>query len=244
MSGSATCRSTRRAACATRAVSSAAEPRKRSHWRGPSTFSTTAPSTSSGGAGSSRSTIERPLAAVVLLQVRDASVPDQRAVVDHEQPLAQPLDVAEVVRRQDDRDAVLAVDLDQEVADPLLRDDVEADRRLVEEQQLGAVEHRRRQFAADALAERELPDGRVEERVELEHFAEPLETFAVTVGRDAGRCGAGGRRSRGAVGPTTAGCAARTSRRSGARARSAAATARARRRGHGRSSGRGSPSAS
>ena len=54
---------------ATRAVSSAAEPRKRSHWRGPSTFSTRAPSTSSGGAGSSRSTISVRSVAVALLQV-------------------------------------------------------------------------------------------------------------------------------------------------------------------------------
>ena len=55
----------------------------------------------------------------------------------------------------------LAVDLDEEVAHALLRDDVEADRRLVEEQELGLVQHRRRQLAADALAERELAHRRV-----------------------------------------------------------------------------------
>jgi arginyl-tRNA synthetase len=37
-------------------------------------------------------------------------------VVDHEQPVAEPLDVAQVVRRQHHRDAVLAVDLDEELA--------------------------------------------------------------------------------------------------------------------------------
>src|SRR5205085_1943164 len=86
---------------------------------------------------------ERALAAVALLQIRDAAVPDQRAVIDHEQAVAQTLDVAEVVRREHDRDAVIAVYLDQEVAHALFRDDIEADRRLVEEQQLGAVQHRR-----------------------------------------------------------------------------------------------------
>ena len=52
-------RSTSRARAATAAVSSAAlvsSRRKASHWRGPSTRTTRAPGTSSGGAGSSRST--------------------------------------------------------------------------------------------------------------------------------------------------------------------------------------------
>ena len=185
MSGSVTWRSINRAAAATRAVSSEADPRKRSHCRGPSTRSTTAPSTSSGGAGSSRSIDQRAFAAVALPQLRDAAVPDQRSVVDHEQSVAQPLDVAEVVRGEHHRDAVLAVDLDEEVAHTLLRDDVEPDRRLVEEQQLGAVEHRRRQLAADALAERQLANRGVEERIELEHLPESREVGAVTLGGDA-----------------------------------------------------------
>ena len=49
---------------------------------------------------------ERPLAAVALLQLGDAAVPDQPAVVDHEQPVAEPLDVAQVVRRQQHGDAL------------------------------------------------------------------------------------------------------------------------------------------
>ena len=92
-----------------------------------------------------------------------------------------------------------------------LRDDVETDRRLVEEEQLRVVQHRRGQLAADALAERELPHGRVQERVEVEHLAEAREVLAVAVGRERGRCAAAARTSRSAAGPTRAGCAGRTS---------------------------------
>src|ERR687888_132363 len=118
---------------------------------------------------------ERPLAPVTLPQLGDTAVPDERAVVDHEQPVAKPLDVAQVVRRQQHGDAALAVDLDEEVADALLRDDVEADRRLVEEEELGLVQHRRGQLAPDPLAERQLAHRRVQERIELEHLAETRE---------------------------------------------------------------------
>ncbi len=111
------------------------------------------------------------------------AVPDQLAVVDHEQPVAEPLDVAEVVRGQEHRDALVAVDLDEEVADALLGDDVEPDRRLVEEEQLRAVEHRGGQLAADPLAERQLAHRRLQERVEVEHLPKPREVRAVALGR-------------------------------------------------------------
>ena len=106
-------------------------------------------------------------------------------MVDHEQPVAEPLDVAEVVRRQEHRHAALTVDLDEEVAHALLRHDVEADRRLVEEEQLRLVQHRRRQLAADALSERELAYRRLQERVEIEYLAKALETRAIAPGRHA-----------------------------------------------------------
>ena len=53
-------------------------------------------------------------------------------------------------------------------ADRLLADHVQADRRLVQEQHLGAVQQRRGQLAAHPLAQRELPDRGVEERVQVE----------------------------------------------------------------------------
>ncbi len=93
-------------------------------------------------------------------------------MVEDQQPPAEPLDVAEVVRRQHHGHAALAVDLDEELAHALLGDDVEADRRLVEEEDLGVVQHRGDELAADALAERELAHRRLQERVELEQLAE------------------------------------------------------------------------
>ena len=103
-------------------------------------------------------------------------------MVDHEQAVAEPLDVAQVVCREQHRDAVLAVDLDEEVTHPLLRDDVEADRRLVEKEQLGLVEHRGGQLAAYPLAQRQLPHRRVQERIEVEHLPETRKALPVAVG--------------------------------------------------------------
>ena len=77
------------------------------------------------------------------------------------------------------------VDLLQERAHALLGDDVEPDRRLVEEEQLRLVQHRRGQLAADALPERQLAHRRAQERVEVEHLAEARQALAVPVGRDA-----------------------------------------------------------
>ncbi len=54
-----------------------------------------------------------------------------------------------------------------------LGDDVQPDRRLVEEEELRVVQQRRRQVAAHALAERELAHRRVQERLELEQPPEP-----------------------------------------------------------------------
>src|SRR3569623_208397 len=169
MSGSATWRSTSRAACATRAADAGDDgaldlERRRGLLQGDH---------------------ERALAAVPLLQVGDAAVPNQGPAVDHEQAVAQAFDVPEVVSRQHHRHAVLPVDLDEEGADALLRDDVEPDRRLVEEEQLGPVEHRGRQLPPDALPERQLTDRCVEERIELQHLAEPGQARAMTIGRHA-----------------------------------------------------------
>ena len=75
------------------------------------------------------------------------------AVVDDEEPAAQPFDVVEIVRRQQDCRVVPRVEIREELAHTLLADHVEADRRLVEEQQLGSVQERGRELAAHALPE-------------------------------------------------------------------------------------------
>ena len=84
-----------------------------------------------------------------------------------------------------DGDAALAVQLHEEVPHALLRDDVEPDRRLVEEHDLGIVEQRRGEVAAHALAERELSHGRPEERLELEELGEARQVLLVALLRHA-----------------------------------------------------------
>ena len=101
-------------------------------------------------------------------QLGERAVGQDLAVADHDHARAQRLDVVHVVRREDHRHAALAVEPLDEVADRELRDGVEADRRLVEEQDRRRVEQRRREIAAHALAEGELAHRHVEQRREVE----------------------------------------------------------------------------
>ena len=88
------------------------------------------------------------------------------------EPLAEPLDVGEVVGGEQHGGALLAVHLDEELAHRLLADHVEPDGRLVEEQDRRVVEQRGGELAAHALAERQLAHGRVEQRAEVEPVGE------------------------------------------------------------------------
>ena len=97
-----------------------------------------------------------------VLHVLDRAVPDDAAVVDDDGPPADLLDVPGVVRGEEDRGPLLFVHPADEVADRLLHDHVEADRRLVEEQHLGRVQERGGDLAAHALAERELAHRRAQ----------------------------------------------------------------------------------
>ena len=89
-------------------------------------------------------------------------------LIDHDEAPAQPLDVGEIVRRQQDRRIAGGAQRGEERAHGLLAHQVEPDRRLVEEQYLGPVEECGRELAPHPLAERELPDWDVEEGVEIE----------------------------------------------------------------------------
>ena len=111
-----------------------------------------------------------------------------------------------------------------------LAHDVEADGRLVEEHDLRIVQQRRGEIAPHALPERQLADGRVQEPAEVEQFDEGSQVGAVARLRARGRRAAAARTSRAGAGPTTAGCAGRTPRRSAAPARPASAGGRRRRR--------------
>jgi len=70
-----------------------------------------------------------------------------------------------------DRGVAAPAQLGQELPHGLLADHVQADRRLVEEQDLRPVQQGGGQLAAHPLAQGELAHGRVEELVEFEHGA-------------------------------------------------------------------------
>ena len=87
---------------------------------------------------------------------RERAVEQDPAVVDHDHPLAERLDVGHVVARQEHGRAVAAVVLGHERADALLHRHVEPDRRLVEEQHLRPVEERADDLDLHPLPEREV----------------------------------------------------------------------------------------
>jgi hypothetical protein len=74
-------------------------------------------------------------------------------VVDDEDPVAEPLDVTHVVRREQEGRAPFGPLGDEELAQPLLRQHVESDGRLVEDEQLRRVEQGRGELRAHPLAQ-------------------------------------------------------------------------------------------
>ncbi len=87
-------------------------------------------------------------------------------------PFGDVLDVGHVVGREEDGGPPLGVQPDQQLAEALLGQEVEADRGLVEEQDLGLVEHAGRQLAAHPLAERQVADRHVEEVAGLQQLGQ------------------------------------------------------------------------
>ena len=90
-------------------------------------------------------------------QLLQRSVIDERAFVEHQHPLAELLNVCEVVGGQDDRGLMLPADGANELANGVLALDVKTDRRLVQVDDAGTVQEGRRQLAAHALAEAQGP---------------------------------------------------------------------------------------
>ncbi len=107
------------------------------------------------------------------------------SVIDHHEAAAQPLDVGEIVRGEHQRRVAGVAEAREEAPHRLLAHHVEADRRLVEEQHLRAVQQRRRELAAHALTERELAHRRLDERVEVEQLAALREPRCVLGGGNA-----------------------------------------------------------
>ena len=115
---------------------------------------------------------------------------------------------------------------DQELAQPLLGEHVEADGRLVEDHQPGGVQQRRRDLGAHPLAQRELADRR-RPGTRPSRAARPARRCAPARGRRRGRgsrpgCGT----TPAPAGPTTAASAARRRRRPARASRRRSATGR------------------
>src|SRR5919205_381366 len=87
---------------------------------------------------------------------RDLVVEHDTPVIDDDDAARDTLDVARVVAGEEHGNALLSVPLANEVAELLARDDVEPDRRLVEEEHSRFMKQARRHLRAHALTEREL----------------------------------------------------------------------------------------
>ena len=96
---------------------------------------------------------QRAVRPVFFAQPGDRPVEDDGAVVDQDHAAREPFDVGEVVGGEDNGGAALTIELRDELADRFLGDDVEADGRLVEVDDLWIVEHRGRKVAAHPFAE-------------------------------------------------------------------------------------------
>src|SRR5277367_2481846 len=98
----------------------------------------------------------------LLLQLRQLAVVEHFTVVNNHNPAAKFFDVVQVVRSQQHRGAEFAIDGAQEMADVVFGHHVEANRRLIEEEQRRIMQQRGGQVAAHAFAERKFAHGRVQ----------------------------------------------------------------------------------
>ena len=106
-------------------------------------------------------------------------VDEHPPAVDHHDTAAEPLDVGQVVRGEQQCDGAAGDQVGEERPQPLLARQVQADRRLVEHQQLRPVQQRRRHLAAHALAQRQLAHRRREERGHVEQLDALVEALLV-----------------------------------------------------------------
>ena len=101
----------------------------------------------------------------------EAAIEEDRAVINDNDALAQLLDVGHVMAGEQDGRLLLRVVLAQELPHGLLGDHVQADGRLVQEQDFRLVQQRRDQLHLRALAQRKLAHADVELVAHGEQFA-------------------------------------------------------------------------
>ena len=109
------------------------------------------------------------------LEADESAVVDFCALVDHDHAFAEFLDVGHVVAREENRHAILAVVVAEELANGTLRNDVETDGRFVEKEDARAVQERGDELHFHALAEGEFAHHDVEfgaDGEEVDEFVE------------------------------------------------------------------------
>ena len=107
------------------------------------------------------------------------SVKEDASLVDDDDAPAQLLDVGKVVRGQEHRRSLGAVDFFQELADVVLGHHVETDGGFVEEEQWRVVEQRGREIATHALAQAQFPHRRVKIFLHVENLRKLVEPATV-----------------------------------------------------------------
>ena len=113
----------------------------------------------------------------LLLQRGYRVVEHDRAVVDHDDSPTQLLDVARVVRGEKHGRALGVIQLSNVLANALLGDDVEPDSRLVEKQNCRSMQQRADDLASHPLAEAQLPDRNIQQRLDLEALDEVVQAL-------------------------------------------------------------------
>ena len=110
----------------------------------------------------------------LFFQMAERTVVEHFAAVDDHDAATEFLDVVEVVGGEQDGGVEFAIDGAKELANVILRDDVKADRGLVEKKERRIVQQRGGQVAAHAFAERKLAHGRVKIITDVQDLVEAL----------------------------------------------------------------------
>ena len=100
-------------------------------------------------------------------------------LVDDNNPLAQLLDIAQVVGGQDNGGLAALIDLLDELPDGVFRLHIQTDGGLVQKQDLRRMEHGRHQIAPHPLTKRELPHRGVDKTVDLKNLIEHSQIIGI-----------------------------------------------------------------
>jgi hypothetical protein len=128
------------------------------------------------------------------LQVGRTAVEENATLVDDDDPLAEALDIVQIMGGEQHGGAIVAVDLLHEGAHPLLDDQIQPDGRLIKEEYRRLVEDRGGKVASHPLAETELPHRGLQEGLHIQQLdqhlpltAEPLRLHPVHLANEVER---------------------------------------------------------